>query len=53
LNTLNYIHLPGVTPVADQISSSILCLPLYYGLEEHKITRVSTELIRICTDYRS
>ena len=53
LNTLNYIDLPGVTPVADQISSSILCLPLYYGLEEHKITRVSAELIRICTDFRS
>lgn len=53
LNTLNYINLPGVTPVADQISSSILCLPLYYGLEEHKITQVSTELIRICTEYRS
>lgn len=53
LNTLNYIDFPGVTPVADQISSSILCLPLYYGLEEDKIMRVATELIRICTDYRS
>jgi len=53
LNTLPYIVRPGKTPNATTISSSILCLPLYFGLEDEKITRVIEEVVRLCNEFRS
>ena len=53
LNTLPYILRPGKTPNADAISASILCLPLYFGLEDEKITRVIEEVVRLCNEFRS
>ena len=53
LNTLPYIVRPGKTPNAATISTSILCLPLYFGLEDEKITRVIEEVVRLCNEFRS
>ena len=48
-----YIVRPGKTPNAATISTSILCLPLYYGLENEKITRVIEGVVRLCNEFRS
>ena len=53
LNTLPYIVRPGKTPNAAKISISILCLPLYFGLEDEKITRVIEEVVRLYNEFRS
>ena len=39
LSTLNYVA-PGNTPIANDISCRILCLPLYFDLSEEDITRI-------------
>jgi dTDP-4-amino-4,6-dideoxygalactose transaminase len=39
LSTLNYVS-PGNTPIADDISCRILCLPLYFDLAQEDIARI-------------
>jgi dTDP-4-amino-4,6-dideoxygalactose transaminase len=39
LNTLNYVEYQSM-PVSESISSRILCLPLYAGLEEEEVERI-------------
>jgi len=46
LNTLKYIKSPGYTPVAAEVSKSILCLPLYYGLENQHIAGICADIVR-------
>jgi dTDP-4-amino-4,6-dideoxygalactose transaminase len=53
LNTLPYIMDAGTTPNAHQISSSILCLPLYYGLENEQIAHISYCVVELCNSHRS
>jgi dTDP-4-amino-4,6-dideoxygalactose transaminase len=53
LNSLEYIHTPGTTPVADHISQSILCLPLYFGLEDAQIDRISAIIVRRVEQFRA
>lgn len=53
LNTLPYIEQPGDTPHAAHISSSILCLPLYFGLENETIAHIGAEVVRFCNECRS
>lgn len=53
LNTLPYIEQPGHTPHAAHISTSILCLPLYFGLENESIARIGAEVSRLCNECRS
>lgn len=53
LNSLEYIHTPGTTPVADHISQSILCLPLYFGLEDAQIDRISAIIVRTVEQFRA
>ncbi|NVO85921.1 DegT/DnrJ/EryC1/StrS family aminotransferase [Hymenobacter terrestris] len=43
LNTLNYVTSPQPMPVSEDISSRVLCLPLYYDLSDdqvHQITEI-------------
>ncbi len=40
LNTLPYVKQTSM-PVSESISKSVLCLPLYVGLEEREIQSVS------------
>lgn len=53
LNTLPYIDQPGHTPNAAHISTSILCLPLYFGLENETVARICAEVARLCNECRS
>jgi len=53
LNTLSYIEEQGDTPVASEISKSILCLPLYFGLENEIITQISHRVLELCDEFRS
>ena len=53
LNTLPYIEQPGHTPNAAHISTSILCLPLYFGLENETVVRIGAEVARLCNECRS
>jgi dTDP-4-amino-4,6-dideoxygalactose transaminase len=53
LNTLPYIEERGDTPVASAISKSILCLPLYFGLEKEKIIQISRIVVELCGEFRS
>ena len=39
LSSLNYVK-SGLTPVADQVSSRVLCLPLYFDLQVDDIRRI-------------
>ncbi len=43
LNTVNYVEKSEI-PIAEEIASKILCLPLYYGLLEEEIIKI-TDLI--------
>jgi dTDP-4-amino-4,6-dideoxygalactose transaminase len=45
LSKLNYVK-PHETPVADDISKRVLCLPLYYGLKEEDIAFIARLLLR-------
>ena len=53
LNTLPYIIHPGHTPQAAHVSSSILCLPLYFGLENETVSRIAAHVVRLCNEIRS
>ena len=53
LNSFEYISTPGSTPVADHISQSILCLPLYFGLENVQIDRISAVIVSAVEQYRA
>jgi dTDP-4-amino-4,6-dideoxygalactose transaminase len=44
LNSLNYLK-PQPTPVSEEISSRILCLPLYYGLSREEIDFICNLLL--------
>lgn len=47
LSSLNYLKVKkGVTPIADNISSRILCLPIYDSLSESEQTLISRILLR-------
>lgn len=52
LNTLKYVENPGHTPEAVAVSKSILCLPLYYGLEDSQIAQVCAEVVAATTKHR-
>ena len=52
LNSLEYIKDKGQTPVAQSISTRILCLPLYWGLTDEEIQRVAAHIVRICENFR-
>mgnify|MGYP006108500667 CR=1 FL=1 len=41
LNTINYIN-GDKMPISESISERVLCLPLYVGLEESNVKRIST-----------
>ena len=46
LSQLHYVE-PQETPVADDISKRIMCLPLYHGIREEDIAFVARLLLRI------
>lgn len=46
LNTLEYVDNQGNTPISDDISSRVLCLPLYHTLEIEEQSRVINVLER-------
>lgn len=47
LNTLPQIYKNGSScPVSEDLSSRVLCLPLYYGLEENDIARICNNIIK-------
>ncbi|MDQ3842564.1 MAG: DegT/DnrJ/EryC1/StrS family aminotransferase [Bacteroidota bacterium] len=46
LNTLPYITKECRMPVAESISSMVLCLPLYYGLSDGEIEMISRIILR-------
>ena len=52
LNTLKYVENPGFTPEAMAVSKSILCLPLYYGLEDIQIAQICAEVVAVTTKFR-
>lgn len=52
LNTLPYIEQSGHTPHAARISSSILCLPLYFSLEKETVAHIGAEVVRLCNECR-
>ncbi len=45
LNTINYLKDLQVMPVSESISKRILCLPLYVGLEEKELNKI-TQIIQ-------
>jgi dTDP-4-amino-4,6-dideoxygalactose transaminase len=45
LSKLHYVE-PQPTPVSDDISKRVLCLPLYYGIREEDITFIARLLLR-------
>jgi dTDP-4-amino-4,6-dideoxygalactose transaminase len=45
LDTLGYLKNPGACAVSRDVAGRVLCLPLYPGLRERDISRI-TELIR-------
>jgi dTDP-4-amino-4,6-dideoxygalactose transaminase len=42
LNTLPFLETRQPCPVAEDISSRVLCLPLYAGLENQDVLRICT-----------
>lgn len=46
LSKLNYVK-HGVTPVAEEISKRVLCLPLYYDISFEEIDLISRILLRV------
>ncbi len=42
LNNLPYLNNPDSCPISENISRKVLCLPLYFGLEENKIDSISS-----------
>ena len=49
LNTLHYLEsrLRISCPVSESISSRVLCLPVYYGLELEEVDRISDLVVRV------
>lgn len=47
LSSLPYVQPALLTPVADDISSRVLCLPLYHGLKEEEINLIARLLLRV------
>jgi dTDP-4-amino-4,6-dideoxygalactose transaminase len=45
LNSLNYVRQQEV-PVADEIASRILCLPIYYEMKDEDVERVASILLK-------
>ncbi|MEI6265416.1 MAG: DegT/DnrJ/EryC1/StrS family aminotransferase [Sphingobacteriia bacterium] len=45
LSSLDYVT-KGNTPISDDISSRVLCLPVYYGLTEEEINFIARILLR-------
>ncbi len=47
LNTLSYLHseLKRPCPVSESIASRVLCLPLYFGLDQYDIKRICTHVM--------
>lgn len=45
LSKLHYVE-PQPTPVSDDISKRVLCLPLYYGIQEEDINFIARILLR-------
>lgn len=45
LNTLNYLN-PASCPVSENVSSRVLCLPLFHELQESDVERICTIIIR-------
>lgn len=45
LNTLSYIKNSAPCPIAEQISSKIICLPLYPDLETHHVAKIAQVLL--------
>lgn len=41
LSSLGYLKRTNPTPVADDVSSRVLCLPIFYGLEDSTIQKVA------------
>jgi dTDP-4-amino-4,6-dideoxygalactose transaminase len=41
LNKLPYLKNTARCPVSEDIAKRILCLPLYYGLDENSVVRIS------------
>jgi dTDP-4-amino-4,6-dideoxygalactose transaminase len=46
LSSLNYVE-NGITPIADQIAKSILCLPMYFELGEYEIEMICRRILRV------
>lgn len=47
LNTLPYLQQPGKAPMAESISSRVLCLPLYHDLSVENIRRICTIIAEV------
>lgn len=47
LSTLSYIPDGKKTPVSDDISSRILCLPCFYGMKEEEIFMIARLVLRV------
>lgn len=46
LSTLNYLSNSNSTPISDNISSRILCLPMYFGLSEEEQKFIIRKILR-------
>jgi len=46
LNTLHYINKSYTLPIAEAISKTVLCLPLYFDLSEQEIEMISRIILR-------
>ena len=46
LNRINYVSGPGM-PISESISSRILCLPLYAGMPEELLQKISDEILKL------
>jgi len=47
LNKLNYVDIQSC-PVADEISSRVLCLPLFYEMLDTDVQRIASIIIKAC-----
>ncbi|CAN7442206.1 DegT/DnrJ/EryC1/StrS family aminotransferase [Caballeronia sp. LjRoot31] len=47
LSSLNYVGVQN-TPISDDIACRVLALPLYFGLEDADVDRISSVIVREC-----
>lgn len=47
LSSLDYLERKGITPIADDISTRVLCLPLYHTLSKEEIDLITRLLLRV------